>query len=133
MCASELVRGNDRDIYHYYNCYFRTALFCFNYLSFLQKKSEKFNMTTIYVTIKHINATKVLCECTHCLFGKHALFDSCVLVIKKHQPKRYLYLLWYVLFSISLMRYCAKCYCFQSKAESNFLFVRFKILNNSCV
>lgn len=83
MCESELLRGNVRDIYHHYNCYFRTALFCFNYLSFLQEKSEKFNMTTIYVTIKHINATKVLSECTHCLFGKHALFDSCVLVIKK--------------------------------------------------
>lgn len=71
MCASELVRGNDRDIYHYYNCYFRTAFFCFNYLSFLQKKSEKFNMTTIYVTIKHINATKVN---AHIVYLENMLF-----------------------------------------------------------
>lgn len=40
-------------------------------------------MTTIYITLKHIKATKVFSECTHCLFGKHALFASCVLVIKK--------------------------------------------------
>lgn len=122
MCESELLRGNDRDIYHYYNCYFRTALFCFNYLSFLQKKSEKFNMTTIYVTIKHINATKVLSECTHCLFGKHALFDSCVLVIKKNISTQRVFIFsvsfMHVLFSISLMCYCAKCYCFQSIAKA---------------
>lgn len=79
-------------------------------------------MATIYVTLKHIKATKVFSECTHCLFGKHALFVSCVLVIKKKYINQRVFIFsvsfMHVLFSISLMCYCAKCYCFQSIAKA---------------